>query len=284
MSDDFSRREAVRRAAILACLPALGKVVGGCARRISPVRSFDVARPVDGNVIVPHGSAPELDRPGGAVVVRPEGQGRAFLVVNTGTGLAALQAECPHAACELTWVPEDRQAECPCHGSRFAGDGTVLNPPARTDLSHYPADRDGQGDVIVHLFAGDGVFKNPVSNGQFSFLVADYPPLADVGGAVLGRPDGFPGPLLVVRLTSAADESGIAAPSAVCTHLGCTVLPVRCAPGPGCSIGTRLHCPCHGSQFSADGTLLAGPAVSNLQRYAAAFDGTTVTISTQLKP
>jgi cytochrome b6-f complex iron-sulfur subunit len=281
MPDSLSRRQVVRRAALLACLPVLGKVATGCARRIATNRSIAVAAPIDGDLRVPRAIAPELDQAGGAVVAHPEGTGRAYLVVNTGSGYVALQAECPHEGCELAWVPEDRQAECPCHGSRFAGDGTLLNPPARSDLSVYPAGLDVQRDVVVHLFAGDGMFKNPVVNGRFSFSLDEFPALRAIGGAISGRPDGFPTPLVISRLSANTDASAIAALSSQCTHLGCTVLPQACTPAVACApSGTRLQCPCHGSSFALDGTATAGPATTKLLRYATEFDGSTVVVST----
>ena len=285
MPDDVSRREVVRKAAFLACLPALGRAAAGCARRIATDRSVAVAAPIDGDLRIERASAPELARPGGAVVVHPAGTGHAYLVANTGTGYLALQAECPHAGCEIAWVPEDRQAECPCHGSRFAGDGTLLNPPARSDLSAYPADLDANGDVVVHLFAGDGTFKNPVVDGRFSFSLADFPSLRSAGGAIAGRPDGFPTALIVARLSANTDASAIAALSSLCTHLGCTVLPQPCTSSPPCGpVEIGLHCPCHGSSFSLDGTVTAGPATTSLLRYTAEFDGSTVVVTTVPHP
>src|SRR5713226_8211729 len=139
-----TRRDLIRKSALLSCAPL---AVSGCARFVSPVRTLSAAAPVDGNVLVPLSSTPELARAGGAVVVQPAGAG-SVLLVNSGTGFFALGAKCPHAGCLLTWVPEDRQAECPCHGSRFAGDGTLLNPPARSDIARYPADPpDAQGNI-----------------------------------------------------------------------------------------------------------------------------------------
>src|SRR5262249_11389734 len=182
--------------------------------------------------------------------------------VNSGTGYFALSALCPHQGCPIAWVPEDKQAECPCHGSRFAGDGTVLHPPAITDLAHYPAEADGQGNVVVRLFAGDGTFAEPVQDGKFSFSIAGYPVLANVGGILLGRPDGFPSPLLITRLTAGTGPDAVGAISAICSHLGCTVLP-----GTG-----RLECPCHESIYNLMGIFQQGPANANLLRYAADFD------------
>jgi cytochrome b6-f complex iron-sulfur subunit len=51
----------------------------------------------------------------------------------------------------------------------------------------------------------------------------------------------------VIRL-----RDGFRALSSVCTHLGCIT---RYQPGEGV-----IACPCHGSRFSLDGEVLAGPA------------------------
>lgn len=41
---------------------------------------------------------------------------------------------CPHMGCALTWNPRERSWDCPCHGSRFSGNGTLLDNPATGDL------------------------------------------------------------------------------------------------------------------------------------------------------
>ena len=41
---------------------------------------------------------------------------------------------CPHMGCALKWNPAEHSWDCPCHGSRFAQDGRVLNNPANGDL------------------------------------------------------------------------------------------------------------------------------------------------------
>jgi len=52
-------------------------------------------------------------------------------------------------------------------------------------------------------------------------------------------------------------DKGFAVASAVCTHLGCTVA--------HCQSDQRFHCPCHGSVFAADGSVVHGPAPKALQ-------------------
>jgi cytochrome b6-f complex iron-sulfur subunit len=50
------------------------------------------------------------------------------------------------------------------------------------------------------------------------------------------------------------DEQGIYAVSTVCTHLGCIVK----------SEADGFHCPCHGSRFGKDGSVVRGPAPRGL--------------------
>lgn len=46
------------------------------------------------------------------------------------------------------------------------------------------------------------------------------------------------------------DEEGVYAISTICTHLGCVVRPTP----------EGFECPCHGSRFAADGSVVKGPA------------------------
>jgi Rieske Fe-S protein len=182
-----------------------------------------------------------------------------------------MNALCPHANCEIAWVPEDRQAECPCHGSRFAGDGTVLNGPATVDLPAYPATLNADGTVAINLFAGDKIFP-PVSNGSVVIHLDDpkYRALQTPGGAIVGHPDGAPSPIVVTRPgPPIASQGGFLVLSALCPHLNCTVQP----------LAGQLHCPCHGSAFLLDGTVINPPAVDPLQTLQFTFEPVSNTIT-----
>lgn len=48
--------------------------------------------------------------------------------------LKAFSAVCPHLGCIVQWNRDEKSFDCPCHGSRFACDGTVINGPSATGL------------------------------------------------------------------------------------------------------------------------------------------------------
>lgn len=56
-----------------------------------------------------------------------------------------------------------------------------------------------------------------------------------------------------------ADDKGAFAQSAVCTHLGCLTRPNASEDG--------FFCPCHGSEFSLDGSVIKGPAPTPLPHF-----------------
>lgn len=41
---------------------------------------------------------------------------------------------CPHLGCRLEWNPDEESYDCPCHGSRFDGEGRLLDGPAQINL------------------------------------------------------------------------------------------------------------------------------------------------------
>ncbi|MEL1253410.1 FAD-dependent oxidoreductase [Flavobacterium sp. DGU38] len=49
--------------------------------------------------------------------------------------LKAFSAVCPHLGCIVQWNNDEKSFDCPCHGSRFATDGSVLNGPAESNLN-----------------------------------------------------------------------------------------------------------------------------------------------------
>jgi glycine/D-amino acid oxidase-like deaminating enzyme/nitrite reductase/ring-hydroxylating ferredoxin subunit len=46
----------------------------------------------------------------------------------------SFSAVCPHMGCVVQWNASEKSFDCPCHGSRFTKEGTVINGPASSDL------------------------------------------------------------------------------------------------------------------------------------------------------
>ncbi|MFI1179724.1 FAD-dependent oxidoreductase [Streptomyces sp. NPDC020799] len=72
--------------------------------------------------------------PGTGAVVRTGGRKCAVHRQADGT-LRAVSARCTHLGCLVAFNAAELTWECPCHGSRFATDGTVLQGPATRPLS-----------------------------------------------------------------------------------------------------------------------------------------------------
>jgi len=50
--------------------------------------------------------------------------------------LTISKKRCPHLGCALKWNHAEHSWDCPCHGSRFEEDGTLLDNPATGDLKN----------------------------------------------------------------------------------------------------------------------------------------------------
>lgn len=48
--------------------------------------------------------------------------------------LSPSQKRCPHLGCALKWNRAEHTWDCPCHGSRFEDDGTLIDNPATGDI------------------------------------------------------------------------------------------------------------------------------------------------------
>ena len=87
-------------------------------------------------------------------------------------------------------------------------------------------------------------------------------PLMNVGQTVGVDGVGQGGQGIAVTRLSA---TSVVAVSRQCTHQGCTVaLPT--------SAGGQLFCPCHGSLFTVQGSVVQGPATTALRTFAATID------------
>jgi cytochrome b6-f complex iron-sulfur subunit len=90
-------------------------------------------------------------------------------------------------------------------------------------------------------------------------------PLTTAGGAMLVDMTGDT--IMVVRVS----DTQVIALSAICTHAGCTM---------DYTAGQKvLDCPCHGSQFATDGSVLRGPATRPVRVYSVTLANHMITVS-----
>jgi menaquinol-cytochrome c reductase iron-sulfur subunit len=84
-----------------------------------PSRRFKVRRPKD----YPQGVTFDPDH-------------RLF-VIRKEDAVSAVSAICSHLGCTVQWKPDQTEFACPCHGSRYQADGTVIGGPAPRPLAWY---------------------------------------------------------------------------------------------------------------------------------------------------
>jgi glycine/D-amino acid oxidase-like deaminating enzyme/nitrite reductase/ring-hydroxylating ferredoxin subunit len=119
--------------------------------RLTPAQSvtsfvtenLNVARHfVRDRLVLPGRDALDSIRPGDGVVVRIGTQAYAVSRDADG-GWRSLSPVCTHMGCHVRWNTAERSWDCPCHGSRYTPDGTLLHGPAVRDLDPKPLpDRD----------------------------------------------------------------------------------------------------------------------------------------------
>jgi len=72
-----------------------------------------------------------------------------LFVVRSAQGFYALNAVCTHLGCLTVWKPEANVIACPCHGSTFHRDGTVIAGPAPRPLPWLKMWMSDDGDLMV---------------------------------------------------------------------------------------------------------------------------------------
>jgi cytochrome b6-f complex iron-sulfur subunit len=105
----------------------------------------------------------------------------------------------------------------------------------------------GDGDI------GPPIVSNVPPGGSIKIKVGDFPGLATVGTVVrVGD----------LRAAVRTDATTILGLSMICTHQQCTT-----------SISAnQFICPCHGSRYASDGTVIDGPAVNPLAHLQTSYN------------
>lgn len=106
----------------IAATPSLIRENLNVATRLVGDRARDLKPPAAESLAPGEGAIASLD-------------GRTAAVYRTpGGALQAVSPSCTHLGCHVRFNAAERSWDCPCHGSRFATDGTVLHGPAVRDL------------------------------------------------------------------------------------------------------------------------------------------------------
>lgn len=72
-----------------------------------------------------------------------------IFVVHDQGGFYALSAVCTHLGCLSVWKPEEGVIACPCHGSSFQKDGSVIAGPAPRPLPWLKMWMNDDGSLMV---------------------------------------------------------------------------------------------------------------------------------------
>ena len=78
-------------------------------------------------------SSLEIARDEGAIIRR--GISKLAVFRDAHGTLHECSAVCPHLGCIVSWNSLEKTWDCPCHGSRFDGNGRVLSGPANCNLA-----------------------------------------------------------------------------------------------------------------------------------------------------
>ncbi len=83
-------------------------------------------------------SAPDIknlhELPNGEGAIYGKGMKKIAVYKDEQGMVQSYNAICPHLGCVLQWNADEKSFDCPCHGSRFTKEGTVINGPAINSL------------------------------------------------------------------------------------------------------------------------------------------------------
>ncbi|MDT8914947.1 FAD-dependent oxidoreductase [Amycolatopsis sp. PS_44_ISF1] len=97
-------------------------------------QNTEVAKDLIGDRLVPAEARDSGEIPAGEARVLPDGFGRKGVYRDRAGELHGVSLRCTHLGCFVRFNAAERSWDCPCHGSRFDIDGTVLEGPATRPL------------------------------------------------------------------------------------------------------------------------------------------------------
>ncbi len=118
---------------------------GACASLV-----VTTVMPENGRLRLSLSNHPLLNRPGGFLKIRPEGSDRLLYVLAlSGGSFAVVSPICKHLGCTVNI--DGPQLLCPCHGSMYDRDGSVLRGPTQAPLDQFQTEVSSDGILTIHL-------------------------------------------------------------------------------------------------------------------------------------
>ena len=130
-------------------IAAIGSLVAGCAQQGSSLPAASTTSCSGGiclDLTDPKNAA--LTKAGGALLVDTSSD-TIMVIRASATQIIAVSAICTHAGCSMDFDSGSSQLVCPCHGSSFNEDGSVIQGPARRPLKVYGATMDAQATSVT---------------------------------------------------------------------------------------------------------------------------------------
>ncbi|MEO1620339.1 MAG: ubiquinol-cytochrome c reductase iron-sulfur subunit [Cyanobacteria bacterium J06632_3] len=149
----MKRRDFVNWIGVGALATSLPMAIAACTPKSETTAQDEApsdAGAVSGDAFVSVGTTTELA--GQGFIVNEEALDDPVIVIEDPAnpdGLIALSAKCTHTGCTVAWQ-EDLFA-CPCHGSKFNPDGSVVTGPASSPLAQYAAKIDGENVLVASI-------------------------------------------------------------------------------------------------------------------------------------
>lgn len=134
------------------------------------------------------------------------------VLVNRGTGnqFFTLSTRCTHEGCIVPpYSTASGASVCPCHGSRYAIDGTVTGGPAPLSLTRYTNTFDGVNGLQVQIPGlGYSIISSTVQTGAGPRLQMRFPTLRNGIYEVRFR-ESVGSPWTVIRFATTADGGNV---------------------------------------------------------------------------
>ncbi len=93
---------------------------------------------------------PQLGMVGGVVCGQPTGLSNPIIVTRVDAStVIAVDSRCTHLGCTVAWNVNNKDFECPCHGSTFGPDGHVKVGPATIPLTSYAVTVNADSVVVT---------------------------------------------------------------------------------------------------------------------------------------